>query len=143
MEKLCPITGKVVNENVARVNSALVILLFGLYFLTNNPLIIVFVLVDFAIRGYFDPKLSVLTTISTKLLSWMNVGVKRINAGPKMFAAQVGGGLATLVLACHFTGLSGSGCVVAGVLMFFAFLEMAFGFCVACKLYPFVRSKVN
>ncbi len=141
MEKVCPITGKVVNENVARVNSALVILLFGLYLMTNNPLIIVFVLVDFAIRGYFDPKLSVLTSISTKLLAWFKVPPKRINAGPKMFAAQVGGGLATFVLICHATGWNSSGCVFAAVLMFFAFLETAFGYCVACKLYPLIRRK--
>lgn len=141
MEKLCPITGKIVNENVARMNSILVILLFGLYFLTNSSLIIIFLLIDFAIRGYFDGKMSILTMLSTKLLSAMNVAQKRINAGPKIFAAQVGGGLTTLVIICHFMDWNTYGCVFAITLMFFAFLEAAFGFCVACKLYPLIRRK--
>jgi hypothetical protein len=60
-----------------------------------------------------------------------------MNAGPKIFAAQFGWALATITLIAFSFGCSYVCLIVAGVLGLFSFLESAFGYCVACQLYPF------
>jgi len=64
--------------------------------------------------------------------------VQLINAGPKIFAARIGLILSSVVLKATVFGLNTLALSVAGVLGLFSFLEVAFGFCVACQIYPFV-----
>lgn len=141
MEKLCPITFKSVDNHVARLNSALIILLFGLFFLTGSTVIIAFIFADFLMRGFIDGTYSPVALFSKYVLKATGMKPKRINAGPKIFAAQVGTFISGAVLFCAITGYSTTGCYFAGILVFFALLESAFSYCVACKLYPYFRRR--
>jgi hypothetical protein len=60
-----------------------------------------------------------------------------INAGPKIFAARVGLILSASGAIALLMGNLPLAMIFAGVLSFFAFLESAFNYCVACKLYPY------
>lgn len=139
MERLCPITDKVVDENVARLNSASIVVLFVLFYITKSPIFVAIAFADFIIRGFWDASYSPITMLSKYIIQQLKLNPKRINAGPKLFAAQVGATISGIVLFCSITGFSSIGCYFAGILVFFAFLEGAFSYCVACKLYPFFR----
>ena len=139
MQKLCPISYKMIDENVARINSLQIILLYLAFILTGSPLILAFIFADFFIRGFIDGTYSPVAYLSKALIQRVGIKPKTINAGPKIFAAQVGTFITGAVLFCAVTGFSTVGCYFAGVLMFFAFLESAFSYCVACKLYPLFR----
>ena len=66
------------------------------------------------------------------------IAPKTVNAGPKLFAARIGIVFSAAVVILHLIGLPFSAFTVAGVFAFCAFLEAAFSFCVACRIYPFV-----
>lgn len=141
MEKLCPITFKSVDNNVARLNSSIIIALFALFFATGNSVVIAFIFLDFLVRGFWEPTYSPVARISKFILKNFQVKPKMINAGPKIFAAQVGTFISGATLFCSITGFSTIGCYFAGILVFFALLESAFSYCVACKLYPYLRKR--
>ncbi|MFB6342107.1 DUF4395 domain-containing protein [Saccharicrinis sp. FJH62] len=141
MEKLCPITFKSVDNNVARLNSSFIIVLFVFFFATGSPVVIGFIFLDFLVRGFWEPAFSPVSRTSKFILSNFQIKPKMINAGPKIFAAQVGTFISGAVLFCSVTGFSTIGCYFAGVLVFFALLESAFSYCVACKLYPYLRKR--
>ena len=145
MERFCPITDRYIDENVARLNATILILLYALFFLTQHWGIALFVFFDFLIRGFLNPQYSLITSFSKMLLRLTPIKPKVQNAGPKIFAAQIGTFLSGAVLICSITGFSSYGCFVGAILVFFAFLESAFAFCVACKMYPYfvklVRTK--
>lgn len=139
MQKLCPISYKVIDENVARLNSLQIILLYVAFILTQSPIIIALVFADFFIRGFGDSTYSPVAFVSKFLVQRLGIKPKTMNAGPKIFAAQVGTFITGAVLICAVTQFSVIGCYFAGVIMFFALLEAAFSYCVACKLYPLFR----
>lgn len=139
MQTVCPITNKITDERVARLNGAFTVIFVALFIFLNWWWGMLFLAIDFFIRGFVDGKYSVLTQISKLLSNLFFRSPKRINAGPKIFAAQVGLMLSVLALLTFFIGCNWLCLVIAGVLGFFSLLESSLGFCVACKLYPFFR----
>lgn len=96
---------------------------------------------DFLIRGFVDSKYSPICTMNKWIARKLNFSKKMTNSGPKIFAAQIGLVLSAVSLIA-FAFNCGTIClVIAGILGFFSFLESAFGYCVACKLYPLIRRK--
>lgn len=142
MQKICPITDKRIDERVARLNGVFTVLLVALFIAFNFWIGLLILIVDFAIRGFIDSKYSPICQLSKRIAKGFNSESKLINAGPKIFAAQVGLFLAAVALFGFAAGCSTFCLVVAGVLGFFSFLESAFGYCVACQLYPLFR-KIN
>lgn len=142
MQNICPITDKRIDERVARLNGVFTVLLVALFIAFNFWIGLLILIVDFSIRGFNDSKYSPICQLSKRIAKGFNFESKLINAGPKIFAAQVGLFLAAVALVGFAAGCSTFCLVVAGVLGFFSFLESVFGFCVACQLYPLFR-KIN
>lgn len=139
MQAVCPITEKRINENVARLNGVATVLLIALFIILNYWGGMLFLMIDFITRGFIDNRFSLICQLNKWIVERFKLGGKIINAGPKIFAAQVGALLSTLALGTHLLGYANIALVFASILGFFSFLEAAFGFCVACKLYPLVR----
>ncbi len=139
MQTVCPITDKRINENVARLNALFVVILVLSFILTKSWIFLVILIADFFIRGFIDSKYSLICIISKWIALTLKAKVKIINAGPKIFAAQVGLVLSILSLLFFQFQCNVFCYIIAGVLGLFSFLESAFSFCVACKLYPFFR----
>ena len=139
MQNVCPITDKRINEQVARLNALFtvffVLLFIGFKFWPG----LAFLMVDFLLRGFIDSKYSPVAVFSKWVAKQMNLSPRIINAGPKIFAAQVGSFLSMIALVAFAFGCHSICLVIAGVLGVFSFLESAFGICVACKLYPLIR----
>lgn len=139
MQNVCPITDKRINEQVARLNAMFTVLLVSLFLAFKFWPGLAFLMVDFLIRGFVDSKYSLMAYSSKWLAKQMNLSPKMINAGPKIFAAQVGLFLTVVALVAFSFECNVICLLIAGVLGVFSFLESAFGICVACKLYPFLR----
>ncbi len=136
MSNVCPISFKQINEKAARINGALTVTTLAVYAATQSIYVIAFLAVDFLIRGFLSPKFSPLAIISKTILKTLKAKPKMTNAGPKLFAAKLGFIFSILILALSFLKLDMVNMAVISIFMFFAFLEAAFGFCLACKVYP-------
>jgi hypothetical protein len=132
----CPISFSQVNEKAARINGLLTVAVLLAFIFTDFKWIILLLGVDFLIRGFLKPKFSILASISKLVLKLLNVKPQMTNAGPKIFAAKLGFFFCVIVSALYFSGFALPATAIAGIFAFFAFLEGAFGFCVACKVYP-------
>ncbi len=134
----CPISFKKIDENVARLNGFFTVVLLILFLSTSNIFLVLFLLADFFVRGIEKPQWSPLAIVSKYILSKIKVKPHPINAGPKIFAARIGFLFAVLISLSTLFGLNVLALVFTAVFGICAFLEAAIGFCVACKLYPFI-----
>ncbi len=135
---ICPISDKRINENVARGNALLTVILLVIFILTLNPFVIAFLFLDFLLRGLGLSKYSIFSIVSKKINQVFNVQPKIINAGPKLFAARIGIIFSGIILVSTLLGWQTNALIFAGIFGFCAFLEAFFAFCVACEIYPFV-----
>lgn len=142
MESVCPITNKSINERGARINALISFLLVIIFIITKNPAILAFLAIDFSIRGFFDVKYSPVSLMSKWLVKVLNLKSKSINAGPKIFAAQIGMVFCLSAFLLQIAMLPSAAILVISILALFSFLETAFGLCVACKIYPILRPLV-
>ncbi len=143
MTDACPISFETINERVARVNGALTVLSMLVFLFTPFKAIVLILGADLLIRGFLNPAYSFYAMVSQGILRGLNVSPVMTNAGPKLFAAKVGFIFCCMIALFYFSGLTGASVAFASMLAFFAFLEAAFGFCVACKLYPFMPAFVK
>jgi ABC-type proline/glycine betaine transport system permease subunit len=135
---ICPISDKRINENVTRSNAFLSVALLVSYVFTGNLFIIAILLIDFFFRAVELPQYSLLAIVSKKLVQLLSIKPKLINAGTKIFAARIGLFFNVAILISALVGLNSVSYVLVGIFGVCAFLEAAFGFCVACQIYPFV-----
>lgn len=142
MQTVCPISNKSINEREARVNALIVLLLVIIYTITRHQAILAFLAIDFTIRGFFDGKYSPVGNSGKWIVRTLNLKGKYINAGPKIFAAQVGMVFCLSAFLLQIVMLPSAAILVISILALFSFLETAFGLCVACKIYPILRPLV-
>jgi hypothetical protein len=135
---ICPVSSERVNEKVARANALMSVLLILVFLISRNVFFAIFLMVDFYLRTINSAKYSLVAMASSKLLKMMDVEPGLINAGPKIFAARIGWLFLTISVVSFLAGFVDFALITASVLGIFCFLEAAFGFCLACKLYPFL-----
>ena len=100
-------------------------------------------MIDFMLRRVMNGRFSYVSRLS--ILTSGALGFKKvmINAGPKLFAANVGFFLSLSSLILYYAGQPVSSYALAGVLAFFIFLEGFFKICAACILYPYVSRIIS
>lgn len=138
MVKICPVSNKRINENLSRLNAIFTFLLSSAFLLTSHPVFILLLVIDFTLRNVFEGRFNPIVRFNRYLTITLSLPAHMINAGPKIFAARIGLGLALFAGLLYITGGSAVGMIPVVILGFFSLLEAAFNFCVACKLYPFV-----
>lgn len=135
---ICPVSSERVNEKVARANALLSVMFILTFLITQSVFFALFLMVDFYLRTIFSARYSLLANISSRMLKILEFEPDYINAGPKIFAARIGWLISTITVISFLAGFEGIAVITASVLGLFCFLEAAFGFCLACKLYPFL-----
>ena len=135
---ICPISDRRVNERMARLNGFFTVLLIILFGFIGQWFIPAFLAIDFLMRSGGLSRFSPISFLSRSILKLLSVEKLLINAGPKIFAARIGLIISSAILVAYFTGLNLLALSLAGILGLFSFLEAAFGFCVACEIYPYV-----
>lgn len=138
MIKICPVSFKLINENLSRLNAVFTAIMSVFYILTASPVFLIVIAADFVLRNIFEGRFNPIIRFNRYVIQAIHIRQHMINAGPKIFAARVGLVLSLLGTILLYTGNTTFSISVAGILTFFSFMEAAFNFCVACKLYPYV-----
>jgi hypothetical protein len=133
---LCPISDRLINEHVARLNAAFTLFFFIGFAFTGSLWPLAFIFVDFLLRGTSYAKYSLIGISSRQIVRVLPLEDALINAGPKIFAARIGLLLTGIALLASISGANAFTLGVIVILGLFSFLEAAFGFCMACKIYP-------
>jgi hypothetical protein len=138
MSLVCPISENYIDENIARINASITLLIVLFFLFTPFKWIIFLALIDFLLRRILDGRYSYVSRISRFTTGALGLKKVSINAGPKLFAANVGFALTVLMVTFYYTGLTSVAYSLGGILAFFTILESFFNICAACILYPFV-----
>jgi hypothetical protein len=122
----------IVNEKAARVVAGLVVLVAALALLTGWLWLSAVLAVGFALRVASGPRFDPFGQLATKVIAPRLGEPVLVPGPPKRFAQAIG-----LVLTLVATGLLVAGLPVVttallGILLVFATLESAFGFCAGC-----------
>jgi hypothetical protein len=134
---ICPISNLRINENVARVTAFLIAVLVASYIVFPNPYILLFLGVDFYIRGF--------TTLKYSPLSWLAVQINELfkwqphitDKAKKIFSARVGFLFTVAILITFFVSPI-AGVILSLILIGFALLESLMNICVGCLVYTYV-----
>ncbi len=138
MRKVCPISFEQINERVARVNAALVFFSLLVFMLTSFKWIVFILGIDFLVRGFLNPSFSLFSAISKNVIRILKIKPVMVNAGPKIFAARIGFAFCCAIALCYIFDFYRTSFIFSSIFMFFAALEAIFGFCIACRIYPFI-----
>jgi hypothetical protein len=128
------------NDVAARMVAGMVVALGLAIILLDLPWLLVPMAYEFVARVLTGPKLSLMGLLATRALVPLLGNPSRLVAGPpKRFAQGIGVGFSTAALVLHFgLGLPGAATGVLGVLLFFASLEAALGFCAGCFAFGYL-----
>jgi hypothetical protein len=135
---ICPHDTDTVNERVARVIAAQVIIITVVSLFTVSPLIMLFLAVDFGMRALRFQQYSLLRLIAAAAASVLLIAPRHTNAAPKRFAAGLGMVLSLVIGVLLFTELHLLTAVFGGMLIGCAALEAFAGYCVGCSVYTFL-----
>jgi len=107
------------------------------FFFSGSFWFLLAMMADFSFRLVSEGKHSPVIKLNSFLVENFKIKNIIINAGPKIFAARIGLLLTAFSLTFWIFNMPVASLATAGILVFFSFLESAFGFCVACKIYPY------
>ncbi len=138
MVEVCPVNERQINENVTRLNALVTVIVASIFLVTPYRWIIFILPVDFLLRSFWSGRLSPVGTLNKWIVHKFRIGESLINEGPKRFAARIGLAISGMTVLFYLVNLHFMAFIIAGILVFFALLESACGYCVACKIYPFV-----
>jgi hypothetical protein len=135
MQNACPIANATVDERAARLCALITLLPLGLSVVLASPWPALFLAIDFALRGFGARRASPVARLAQSLAGMLGLEPRRVNAGPKAFAAKLGLGFSMAVGLAFLFGREGIGLAAALPFSLCAILEGAWGFCVGCRLY--------
>src|SRR5690606_15361045 len=98
-----------------------------------------FLVIDFFLRAFKLGKYSLLGQSGGLLVKVFGMGNKAVDRAPKRFAAWIGLFFTGAITLLYGVGASSISYILADILLFFAFLEAAFGFCVGCRVYTLIK----
>ncbi|MCF7812542.1 DUF4395 domain-containing protein [Candidatus Gracilibacteria bacterium] len=131
----CPITREQISPSLARLSAAITSFLLLLIYFFPAPLIPLFLLFDFGLRGFLK-KTSPIKLIARGLQKILGISGKKVNAGPKIFAMKIGFWMSGGLLACSLLKWTTALFVLTSLFLFAAGMEALFNFCLGCKVFP-------
>ncbi len=142
---VCPISSEQINENVSRATAGIIFILIGIFMLTQNIWLLVFVLFDFSFRIFEKQSFNPISCFVRRIYKLTRLPDKMINKAPKVFAARLGFFLSALSFALYFFFPTAT-VVIVGILGICVFADAVFNFCIGCVIYhylvyPFYKNK--
>ena len=135
---VCPISSEKTPEYMPRIVAAYVIGLLLAYIFTGFLPIIVFLVFDYALRGYGLQRYSLLNLLARSTGNLFKGEQFLIDKAPKEFAARIGLLLTFTALLFELVHVEQVASIIAIVIVVFATLESAFKFCVGCLMYTWI-----
>ena len=139
MAQSCPLAFRQIDGTVARLNALSVFSLLSLFVFVPNPLILLFLGLDFIIRLYGNKSFSLIFQVSKALKKLFGFKSEMVDAGAKRLAAHFGLFFVFVSLAANLAGLTVLMYSAVAVFMFCLSLELLFGYCIGCKIYFIYR----
>jgi len=133
--KSCPISQESVDANVVRINSFFVGAIFAIFVLTQNPFVILFLVLDFITRIFVNKEYSLLIQLSKRMKKLLKMKSNLVDNAPKKLASYFGLSFVVAIFIAtlfNFTSIVYTLSVVLGVCIF---LEVAFSYCLGCEVY--------
>ena len=137
--KSCPITYKILDQNVIRVVASTISALGIIFIIYPNFAILVLILYDFFVRTLGYEKISPLYNIARAVLKLFGVKKDKVDAGPKEFAVKIGLLFAILGVVLFLLDLVFAATVIIAILTICALLEAIFNYCIGCEVYMLLK----
>jgi len=135
----CPITPDLVDSSLTRIFSIFTFSIIVIYVFTPFKWLMFWPTIEFAIRVFGGIKYSPTCLLIKAGLDISHVVTKKVNAGPKRFAAKIGL-LFTLLMSLSFVLDWPILSMVFGIISLIAVgAEAVLGFCVACFMYNYLK----
>ena len=135
----CPLNFKQVDENLFRINALFVSLFVLLYLYTQMLPIMLFLVLDFSMKLFFEKLTSPLTFLSQRIKKIFGIENLLIDGGAKRLAGFFGLFFMLLLLGTYFFHSLTLSLVVAALYLICSSLDILFGFCIGCKIYFIVK----
>ncbi len=142
MAQSCPLAFRQIDGTIARLNALSVFLLLLLFVVVPNPLILLFLGIDFMIRLYGNKNFSPVFQVSKSLQKLFHFRSEMTDAGAKRLAAHFGLFFVCIALAANLVGLTIVMYGATAVFLFCLSLELLFAYCIGCKIYFIYRKFV-
>jgi len=134
-QKSCPVSFIKIDANIVRINAFYILLLVSLYLITLNKFIILFLIADFSIRLFVNKSYSPLYFLSSRTKELLHVKSKFEDNAPKALATYFGFLFLVLILLFDLLHTETLFYATSTVLLVCLFLELAFDYCMGCKMY--------
>lgn len=133
----CPVSGKKINESVARIAALITIGITLAGVILKSPVILIALGLDFALRAFTNGNYSPIKYTSKQLfkLSWLSEKIG--DAAPKKFAAGIGFVFALAIAALQLSHFYLAANLAAAALLFCASLEAFAAYCLGCVIYTY------
>ena len=135
----CPISFSLVNEKVVRIQAGLISFAGIIYILYPSNILLLLLFVDFLVRSCGCKEYSVLLHFSLYIYKVCDFEEKNVNSGPKQFATKIGFIFVSISVVLFMFSFIKYSLYTMSILVLCALLEACFGFCVACRIYPYMR----
>lgn len=134
----CPVSRDLTDETAGRFAAFLSLAVVALAAGFGLGWVMLALAADFLLRASGRPVLSPVARSAGWLRRQAGLSERRINAGPKRFAASVGFLFSLGIGLAQLAGERGLSLGLAAVLGTCAGLEAVFGFCLACQIHPWL-----
>ncbi len=138
----CPIVRHMISKPVARISAGITTLLVLGIFVTSSPLLPLFLLVDFALKGFFNA-FAPTKCLSRGIVKLFRIPEKKVNAGPKIFAMKIGFWMSALLLIFSLLQWTVPLFITAGIFAIATGMEALFDFCLGCKMFPYYHKLIH
>ena len=139
LSKTCPISLNRIDAHFVRVIAIEVIILALILIFTQKIIFAFILLFDFSVRTLKFKQLSPLAYIAKNIIKYFNIKPLLCDEAPKRFALYVGVSIILLFTLCYLFNFNMFASVLVFILLFCAFLEATFDYCVGCKVYHSVQ----
>ena len=134
---ICPISAEKVDSNVSRltvfINAALMIA----FLITQQPVLLYIVTIDYGIRAFGYNKYSPLCKLSALIAKGLRWETKMVDKAPKMFASRLGFICAVLGTVFITFNMPIASMAIIGLFTVLALLDSVANYCVGCLIYNF------
>lgn len=142
MAQSCPLAYRQIDGTITRLNALSIFLLLSLFVYFTNPLILLFLGLDYMMRLYGNKRFSPVNQLSYVLKRLFGIKAEMVDAGAKRLAAHFGLFFVFFALGAELAGLTVVMYAAVAVFLLCLSLELLFAYCIGCKIYFIYRKFV-
>lgn len=139
MSNACPLSFKQVDSNVSRLSALFVVILVLTYLYTNSIYILFFLAIDFVMKLFLNPGISMITMFAELVKGLLNIKDKLADSGAKRLAGYFGLSFVLMLIAVHWLNIWLLTLSIALIFLSCSVLDVVFNYCIGCKIYFIIK----